>query len=222
MRMADLRHLAFASELPEMALPWQAEEAPNPRLLVLNEALALELALDPASLRGPDGLRLLSGNLVPDGATPVAQAYAGHQFGGFVPRLGDGRALAVVVTIALFEPISDRVGRVMAGTTREIDHARLVQALGGDPLVAQRPEAAVQPALARLMRTFELTGALVADAEGTVQHAVGDVADDDPLAVELPLTDGGVARFERGSLLATCAFFGTGVVVSMLASAVLG
>ena len=85
----------FASELSEMALPWQAEEAPEPRLLVLNDALALDLGLDPASLRGPDGLRLLSGNLVPDGATPVAQAYAGHQFGSFVPRLGDGRALLV-------------------------------------------------------------------------------------------------------------------------------
>jgi DNA-binding SARP family transcriptional activator len=104
-------------------------------------------------------------------------------------------ALAVVITIALFEPISDRVQRLMAGTTHEVDHARLVQALGGDPLVAQRPEAAVRPALARLMRTFELTGALVADAEGTVLHAVGDVADDDPLAAELPLADGGVARF---------------------------
>ena len=44
-------------------------------------------------LRSPDGLRFLVGTLVPDGATPVAQAYAGHQFGGFVPRLGDGRAL---------------------------------------------------------------------------------------------------------------------------------
>ncbi len=41
----------------------------------------------------PDGVRFLVGVLVPDGATPVAQAYAGHQFGGFVPRLGDGRAL---------------------------------------------------------------------------------------------------------------------------------
>jgi uncharacterized protein YdiU (UPF0061 family) len=83
----------FARELAEMALPWQAEEAPDPRLLVLNEPLATELGLDPASLRNSDGLRLLVGNLVPDGATPVAQAYAGHQFGGFVPRLGDGRAL---------------------------------------------------------------------------------------------------------------------------------
>jgi uncharacterized protein YdiU (UPF0061 family) len=62
-------------------------------LLVLNEHLAAELGLEPDWLRSPDGLRFLVGNLVPSGATPVAQAYAGHQFGGFVPRLGDGRAL---------------------------------------------------------------------------------------------------------------------------------
>jgi uncharacterized protein YdiU (UPF0061 family) len=83
----------FARELAGMAVPWQADEAPDPRLLVLNEPLAVELGLDPAALRSADGLRLLVGNLVPGGATPVAQAYAGHQFGGFAPRLGDGRAL---------------------------------------------------------------------------------------------------------------------------------
>jgi len=83
----------FARELAELAVPWRAQEAPDPRLLVLNEPLATELGLDPAWLRSSDGLRLLVGNLVPRGATPVAQAYAGHQFGGFVPRLGDGRAL---------------------------------------------------------------------------------------------------------------------------------
>ena len=83
----------FARELPEMAVRWRAEEAPEPRLLVLNEQLAGELGLDPASLRGLDGLRFLVGNLPPAGATPVAQAYAGHQFGWFAPRLGDGRAL---------------------------------------------------------------------------------------------------------------------------------
>jgi serine/tyrosine/threonine adenylyltransferase len=83
----------FARELPEMAVSWQADEAPDPRLLVLNDELATELGLDPASLRTPEGLRLLVGAAVPSGAKPVAQAYAGHQFGGFVPRLGDGRAL---------------------------------------------------------------------------------------------------------------------------------
>ena len=83
----------FARELGELALPWQAEPAPDPFLLALNDELAAELGLDPAWLRSPDGLRFLVGNLVPDGASPVAQAYAGHQFGGFAPRLGDGRAL---------------------------------------------------------------------------------------------------------------------------------
>ncbi|MFC4855870.1 protein adenylyltransferase SelO [Actinophytocola glycyrrhizae] len=83
----------FARALPELAVPWQAEEAPAPRLLVLNEPLATELGLDAAWLAGPEGVRLLVGNHVPDGATPVAQAYAGHQFGHYSPRLGDGRAL---------------------------------------------------------------------------------------------------------------------------------
>jgi uncharacterized protein YdiU (UPF0061 family) len=83
----------FARELPEMAVPWQAEEAPDPRLLVLNEALAGELGIDAAALRSEDGVRLLTGVALPVGATPVAQAYAGHQFGGYSPRLGDGRAL---------------------------------------------------------------------------------------------------------------------------------
>jgi serine/tyrosine/threonine adenylyltransferase len=83
----------FFRELPEMAVRWQAEVAPDLRLLALNEPLAAQLGLDVGWLRSPDGLRFLVGNLVPGGATPVAQAYAGHQFGGYVPRLGDGRAL---------------------------------------------------------------------------------------------------------------------------------
>ena len=76
-----------------MAIPWRAEAVPDPRLLVLNEPLAAELGLDPAALRSPEGLHLLTGNRLPEGATPVAQAYAGHQFGWFTPRLGDGRAV---------------------------------------------------------------------------------------------------------------------------------
>ncbi len=79
----------FADELPELAVPWQAEETPEPRVLILDEDLAAELGLDP--LRLTPGL--LTGTEVPEGARPVAQAYAGHQFGGYSPRLGDGRAL---------------------------------------------------------------------------------------------------------------------------------
>lgn len=83
----------FATALPEMALPWQAAETPEPRLLALNEPLAADLGLDADALRTPEGVALLSGTAVPEGARPVAQAYAGHQFGYYNPRLGDGRAL---------------------------------------------------------------------------------------------------------------------------------
>ena len=99
-------HSRFARELPELAVPWQAEEAPGPEILVLNEQLAASLGLDPQYLRSPEGVRLLVGNSVPAGASPVAQAYAGHQFGGYSPLLGDGRAL-------LLGEVTDRAGRLM-------------------------------------------------------------------------------------------------------------
>jgi len=64
-----------------------------PRLIRLNEPLANELGLDPAWLSSANGIAMLSGNAVADGSTPIAMAYAGHQFGNFVPQLGDGRAI---------------------------------------------------------------------------------------------------------------------------------
>ena len=64
-----------------------------PSLLALNRPLAVEMGLDPDALASDAGIAALAGNRVPDGATPLAQAYAGHQFGGFVPTLGDGRAI---------------------------------------------------------------------------------------------------------------------------------
>jgi uncharacterized protein YdiU (UPF0061 family) len=83
----------FATEMPEIAVRWQAEPTPQPRLLVLNEGLATDLGLDREWLRSEEGVGLLTGTGMPAGAEPVAQGYAGHQFGGWVPRLGDGRAL---------------------------------------------------------------------------------------------------------------------------------
>ena len=65
----------------------------EPRMLKFNHALAAELGLDAGELDSPDGAQILSGNAVPEGITPIAMAYAGHQFGGFVPQLGDGRAM---------------------------------------------------------------------------------------------------------------------------------
>ncbi|WP_132461594.1 protein adenylyltransferase SelO [Rhodovulum marinum] len=65
----------------------------QPRLVILNEKLAHDLGLDPIALTSEAGVAMLAGNRVPEGAEPLAQAYAGHQFGGFVPQLGDGRAI---------------------------------------------------------------------------------------------------------------------------------
>lgn len=72
-----------------------ASPVARPKLVRLNVALARELGLDPDWLESDDGVAMLAGNRFPDGAAPIAQAYAGHQFGNFVPQLGDGRALLV-------------------------------------------------------------------------------------------------------------------------------
>ncbi len=60
----------------------------EPRLIKLNEALAGQLGLKRDLLRSPEGLAMLAGNQVPIGASPLAMAYAGHQFGNWVPQLG--------------------------------------------------------------------------------------------------------------------------------------
>ena len=80
----------YARDVPALTLPWTATPVDDPRLLVFNAELADELGLDPQALQEPSGLALLVGNGVPD---TVAMAYAGHQFGNYSPRLGDGRAL---------------------------------------------------------------------------------------------------------------------------------
>ncbi len=82
------------ARLPERFFARQnPAQAPNPQLIRVNAPLAKELGLDVEWLRSPAGVEMLSGNLVPQGAAPISQAYAGHQFGGWVPQLGDGRAI---------------------------------------------------------------------------------------------------------------------------------
>ncbi len=83
---------SFARALPELAVPWRGDSVRAARILAINEPLATELGLDVDRLAGPEALELLVGQ-APDEVPTVALAYAGHQFGGFVPRLGDGRAL---------------------------------------------------------------------------------------------------------------------------------
>ncbi len=84
---------SFARDLAGLSVPWRAAPAPAPQLIALNEGLADELGVDPATLRSPDGVAVLVGDAEVEGASPVAQAYAGHQFGFLSPLLGDGRAL---------------------------------------------------------------------------------------------------------------------------------
>ncbi len=86
---------SFVRELEGLYVPWQGAAVPAPRLLALNAELAAELGADAGALRTETGVGVLAGTVVPDGASPVAQAYAGHQFGSYSPRLGDGRALLV-------------------------------------------------------------------------------------------------------------------------------
>jgi serine/tyrosine/threonine adenylyltransferase len=84
---------SYVRELEGLYEPWRGAPAPAPRLLALNEPLAAELGVSAGALRTEEAVTALAGAAVPDGASPVAQAYSGHQFGGYSPRLGDGRAL---------------------------------------------------------------------------------------------------------------------------------
>jgi serine/tyrosine/threonine adenylyltransferase len=90
-------HFPFQNTYAALPDGFFARVAPTPvaapRLIKLNRPLAVRLGLDPDRLDSPEGAEILSGKSLPDGADPIAMAYAGHQFGHFVPQLGDGRAI---------------------------------------------------------------------------------------------------------------------------------
>jgi uncharacterized protein YdiU (UPF0061 family) len=90
-------HFPFQNTYTALPDGFFARVAPTPvaapRLIKLNRPLAVRLGLDPDLLESPEGAEILAGKRLPDGAQPIAMAYAGHQFGHFVPQLGDGRAI---------------------------------------------------------------------------------------------------------------------------------
>jgi uncharacterized protein YdiU (UPF0061 family) len=90
-------HFPFQNTYAALPDGFFARVAPTPvaapRLIKLNRPLAVRLGLDPDLLESPEGAEILAGKRLPDGAQPIAMAYAGHQFGHFVPQLGDGRAI---------------------------------------------------------------------------------------------------------------------------------
>src|SRR6202008_1310039 len=90
-------HFPFQNTYAALPAGFFVRVAPTPvaapRLIKLNRGLAVDLGLDPELLSSPEGAEILAGKRVPEGADPIAMAYAGHQFGQFVPQLGDGRAI---------------------------------------------------------------------------------------------------------------------------------
>jgi uncharacterized protein YdiU (UPF0061 family) len=139
--------LPFDNSYVHLPERFYARRAPTPvaapRLIRLNRALAEALGLDPDWLSGPEGVAALAGNGVPDGADPIAAAYAGHQFGNFVPQLGDGRAI-------LLGEVIDRMG-----------HRRDIQLKGSGPTPFSR-RGDGRAALGPVLREYLVSEAMAA------------------------------------------------------------
>jgi serine/tyrosine/threonine adenylyltransferase len=86
----------------------------TPELVILNGSLATSLGLDVEALKGEEGVAMFAGNKIPEGASPLAQAYAGHQF-GHLNMLGDGRAILLGEQIT---PSGDRLDIQLKGSGR--------------------------------------------------------------------------------------------------------
>jgi uncharacterized protein YdiU (UPF0061 family) len=91
------------------------ERVSQPGLIRVNKSLAIELGLDPLWLESEQGIAFLAGNYLPEGAEPIATVYAGHQFGGYSPRLGDGRAVLIGEIIS---PLGHRYDIQLKGSGR--------------------------------------------------------------------------------------------------------
>jgi serine/tyrosine/threonine adenylyltransferase len=110
--MAGWRLAHTYAELPALFhSPATPDPVAAPRLVAFNRPLAAQLGLDADALDGPHGAAIFAGNVLPDGARPLAQAYAGHQFGHFT-GLGDGRAILLGEQIT---PSGERVDIQLKG-----------------------------------------------------------------------------------------------------------
>src|SRR6202163_1611778 len=139
-------HFPFQNTYAALPANFFARVAPtpvaSPRLIMLNRPLAVQLGLDPDLLSTPEGAEILAGKRLPDGADPIAMAYAGHQFGHFVPQLGDGRA-------------------ILLGEVIDADGARVdIQLKGSGPTPFSR-RGDGRAALASVMREAPLPGAVL-------------------------------------------------------------
>ena len=146
----------------------------EPRLIRLNRTLAAELGLDVTALEGPEAVQAFAGNRVPATAEPLAMAYAGHQFGGWVPQLGDGRALLL--------------GEVIDGAGRRRD----IQLKGSGPTPYSRMGDGRAP-LGPVLREYIVSEAMAALGVPTTR-ALAAVASGQPVMREAILPGGVLTR----------------------------
>ncbi|MFT8307735.1 protein adenylyltransferase SelO [Acetobacter malorum] len=145
-----------------------------PQLIKLNVPLAKSLGLDPVWLSGPDGVAMLSGSHMPPGVQPLALAYAGHQFGHFVPQLGDGRAL-------LLGDVTDASG-----------HVREIQ-LKGSGRTAYSRRGDGRAALGPVLREYVVSEAMAAMGIPTTR-ALAAVVTGEQVMRETPLPGAVITR----------------------------
>jgi uncharacterized protein YdiU (UPF0061 family) len=104
---------SYASDLPGFGAPWEPTDVPDVHIIRLNDALARSLGLDPDELQTRP--LVFTGSAIPTGAEPIAQVYAGHQFGNFSPQLGDGRAVLLGEVV---DPAGRRFDIALKGSGR--------------------------------------------------------------------------------------------------------
>ena len=138
-----------------------------PSLVIVNDELARHLGLNPKALASEEGVKILSGNALPETAQPIAAAYAGHQFGHFVPQLGDGRA------ILLGEVVDDK------GVRRDIQ-------LKGAGLTPFSRTADGRAALGAVLREYLMSEAMAALGVPTTR-ALAAVMTGEQVMREMPL-----------------------------------
>lgn len=151
-----------------------------PKLIKVNSALAEVLRMDAADLNSPEAADVFSGNTVPSGATPIALAYAGHQFGAFVPQLGDGRAILLGEVVGL------------DGRRRDIQlkgAGRTPFSRGGDGRAALGP----------VLREYVVSEAMAALGIPTTR-TLAAVTTGEPVARELVLPGAVLTRVAEGHL----------------------
>lgn len=174
----ELEH-TYAAAVPELSTPWRAAKVEQRRLLAFDAGLAEELGLDTAWLTTPAGLAFLTGE-VPESQPTYAQGYAGHQFGGYSPVLGDGRALLLGEFVA---PDGVRRDLHLKGS------GRTPYARGGDGLAAVGP----------MLREY-LMGVAMAALGIPTTRALAVIATGGVVRRERPLPGAVLARVARSHL----------------------